>query len=233
MRGTKILPVTAAAVLLALGTACGGDGGSGGDGDAAAETPEQESATGADADPSAGQDTEPEAEPGTGPAPALAVGESSGPVPFAVEYNDGGSWEAMVDITVDRVEVGDHSALEGYFEPEDVAGLRPAAVHVSVAHVEGEDLPYNYAGAALVVRTADGEISTAVLSVYPLAFEGRCPDDTGDEMEELPAGAVVEKCKTVLIPEGSDPVEVEIHLGRNSVYRADDSNLRWDLGSAA
>ncbi|MGW7294190.1 hypothetical protein ACWGIB_17605 [Streptomyces xiamenensis] len=230
MRGTKILPVTAAAVLLALVTACGGDGGSGGDGDAAAGT-EQETTTGTDEEPSAGQDTEPEPEPEA--APALAVGESSGPVPFVVEYNDGGSWEATVEITVDRVEVGDHSALEGYFEPEDVEGLRPAAVHVSVAHVEGEDLPYNYAGANLRVLTADGESSTNVLSVYPLAFEGRCPDDTGDAMEELPAGAVVEKCKTVLIPEDSDPLEVEIYLGPGNIYRADESNLRWDLGSAA
>ncbi|MFD7510837.1 hypothetical protein ACFV5N_16120 [Streptomyces sp. NPDC059853] len=231
MRGTTVLPVTAAAFLLALTTACGADGGSDSGTDAASATPGQETAAEADQEPAGESGTEEESAPEQ--PSVLALGESSGPVPFVVEHSDGERWEAEVEITVDRVELGEHSALEGYFDPEDVVGLRPAAVHVSVAHVSGEDLPYNYAGANLLVRTADGESSTNVLSVYPLAFEGRCPDDTGDAMEELPAGAVVEKCKTVLVPEDSDPAEVEIYLGVGNIYRADDGNLRWDLGSAA
>lgn len=226
-----MLPVTAAAFLLALTTACGGGGGSDSDTDAASGTPEPEMTADSDQEPAGENETEEESAPEQDSA--LALGESSGPVPFVVEHSDGERWEATVEVTVDRVELGENAALEGYFDPDDVEGLRPAAVHVSVAHVSGEDLPYNYAGANLLVRTADGESSTNVLSVYPLAFEGRCPDDTGDAMEELPAGAVVEKCKTVLVSEDSDPVEVEIYLGVGNIYRADAGNLRWDLGSAA
>ncbi|GAA2369373.1 hypothetical protein [Streptomyces carpaticus] len=226
MRGTKMLPVTAAAFLLALTTACGGGGGSDSDTDAASGPPEPEMTADSDQEPAGENESEEESAPEQDSA--LALGESSGPVPFVIEHSDGERWEATVEVTVDRVELGENAALEGHFDAEDVEGLRPAAVYITLAHVSGDDLTYNYAGTNLRVRTAEGESSTEIAMIGNLPFEGRCSDDVGSPQEELPAGAVIEKCKTVLVPEDSDPAEVEIYMGP-SYFRSDPANLIWNL----
>ncbi|WP_059007955.1 hypothetical protein [Streptomyces specialis] len=154
------------------------------------------------------------------------LGETSDPVAYKVDEA-----QAMVELTVERVEVGQHDQLEGFFDPEDIADLRPASVHVRVRHLSGDPLPYSYIGATLTVFTADGEPATPVLSVTALDLEGGCPEDGADPLAELPVGAEITQCTTLLISDVSQPSEVDLYLGPGNTWVPNDDNLHWTLDS--
>jgi hypothetical protein len=198
--------VPAAVLALAL-TACSSDDdseetGAAGQGDATEQTEEppaeEESPEETPTDDGA---EEPPAEGGEAVAPGTyeyGAGETSEPVPYE-DYDA----SAVLEITFDRVELGENADLDGLMaDPADSEGMIPAHVYYTFANVGGDAL-----------EGADPAYETTIDEMYPALIDmgttipGGCPDAAGGLLD-IAVGESAEGCTSVLVPEGTEPATI-------------------------
>lgn len=220
----KAFSWAAAAALAGLLSGCGS--GDGGDDDRghATQAPRKSPADSASGDPASARPSEP-AERLT-----YTVGEESEPLTWREEGDEGErAATATIRVTVDSVTTGQHSDLQGYFEPADVKGLRPAFVRLSVEHVDGDPLEYTYAGSNVTLLDASGQQAQTVLSAVPFDIGGACPSDKSGMIERLDAREVETRCETLLVSEASDPAEVNWYRGPGNSWYETEDNITWTV----
>jgi hypothetical protein len=144
---------------------------------------------------------EPPAEEAEAVAPGTyeyGAGETSEPVPYE-DYDA----SAVLEITFDRVELGENADLDGLMaDPADSEGMIPAHVYYTFANVGGDAL-----------EGADPAYETTIDEMYPALIDmgatipGGCSDDAGGLLD-IAVGESAEGCTSVLVPEGTEPATI-------------------------
>ncbi|MGP3970998.1 hypothetical protein [Streptomyces sp. 6N223] len=203
-----LVPAAAVLAALALSACTSDDEGEPADtdlGDATEQTeeapPPEEEETAAEeeapAEQAGGGDVQP-VEPGTY---EYALGDTSDPVPF-----EEGEAQAVIELTTDQVDIGEHADLEGVFEPDQIEGMRPAHIYMTVTNLSGATLESSDPAYGASTVNADGSFGAPAI-LFGNTIPGGCPDGTTDAMD-IAVGDTVEQCTTVLIPEGTEPSEI-------------------------
>jgi hypothetical protein len=197
--------VPAAVLALAL-TACSSD-----DGSEETSAADESEATEQTEEPPPAEETteeEEEEEPPADEVEAVApgtyeygAGETSEPVPF-----DDDDASAVLEITFDRVEVGESADLDGMMaDPADAEGMVPAHVYYTFANVGGDALEFSDPAYESTI-TAGGSMYPPLIDFGGPGIPGGCPDDA--DMLDIAVGESAEGCTSVLMPEGAQPEQI-------------------------